>query len=178
MHCTETEQKCEIFTSDCFEEPLQFEKPIPRRKIKNFASSAGKSIVTKNLKLTELKCTRDLFGHLLYQNTVKNVDLEIVLFLLSYIHTYNTEKARLMHRIKGMVYSTCPSDMARVTVVDGMILLHTLQSLPPTFGEAAHIILRKLCDLGLECTDLVCDTCVTPSMKDVEHIRWNSEKAT
>ena len=77
IHCSETGQKrCEEFTAACFEDPSRFEKPIPRRKIKNFAVAIKSK--KKDLKVIELQGTRDLFGRLLYLSTVQNIDLEKV----------------------------------------------------------------------------------------------------
>ena len=67
------------FVDGCFSDPSRFEKPIPRRKIQNFASAAIRSrIKTKDLKVMELQGTRDLFGRLLFLSTKEGIDLEHV----------------------------------------------------------------------------------------------------
>ena len=67
-HCMELAKQCaEEFKSECFKNSLRFEKAIPRKKIKNFASDAVKSKLTvKDKTIKELQGTCDLFGRLLY----------------------------------------------------------------------------------------------------------------
>ena len=100
---------CTEFTSGCFSDPGRFEKPIPRRKIKNFTSAAVKTMVKKDLKLIELQGSRDLFRRLLYLSTKHNIELDKVLSYpltavpLSLAHVdgsiNKTDKAKLLHKI-------------------------------------------------------------------------------
>ena len=80
-----------------------------------------------------------------------------------------TDKSKLLHKLEGMVESEKPGDID-VTLVDAMFLLHTLLNLPPTFGGVAEVILRRLCEMSPR-TDLVCDTYITPSIKEAERNR-------
>jgi hypothetical protein len=62
---------CDEFRNGCFQDPKRFEKPIPRRKVWNFACSAVKGKHTcKDMKVKELQGTRDLFGRLLFISTL------------------------------------------------------------------------------------------------------------
>ena len=59
------QELCDNFTAESFNDQARFEKPISRRKIKNFASAAvKKNITTKDQKVVKLQGTRDLFGRL------------------------------------------------------------------------------------------------------------------
>jgi len=87
-----------------------------------------------------------------------------------------TDKSKLLHKLEGMVESEKPGDID-VTLVDAMFLLHTLLNLPPTFGGVAEVILRRLCEMSPR-TDLVCDTYITPSIKEAERNRRGSEEMT
>ena len=69
-----------------------------------------------------------------------------------------------------MVESTTPTSKVDITIVDAMFLLHTIQDLPITYGEIASLLMVKLC--GYSCrVDIVFDTYLDPSVKDVEHER-------
>ena len=55
------------FFMECCQDDTRFDKPIRRRKVKNFTAAVPKSKVRgKAEKLVEFKNTRDLFGRLLY----------------------------------------------------------------------------------------------------------------
>ena len=58
-----------------------------------------------------------------------------------------------------------------------MFLLHILLNLPPTFGDVAEQLLRRLCEMSPR-TNIVCDTYITPSIKEAERIRQVSEQLT
>ena len=62
------------------ENPARFEKPIKRRKIKNFTNDFKKmNIPQKDLKVKEVLITRDIWGHLVYLAAVQNLELEHVM---------------------------------------------------------------------------------------------------
>ena len=69
---------CEEFKQACFTNGQRFEKPIQRRKIKNFSSEAVKVCTTKTNKLTEVRGTRDLYGRLLYLAVNSDINLEVI----------------------------------------------------------------------------------------------------
>ena len=70
LNCVKKGQAwCDDFTNGCFQDPSRFQKPIPRKKVKNFVTTAIKSKVgSKDVKIKELQGTRDLFARLLYLN--------------------------------------------------------------------------------------------------------------
>ena len=54
----------------------RFEKPLKRRKVRNFASVAIKSKIRgKDEKVVELKTTRDLLGRLVYLACTRKIEL-------------------------------------------------------------------------------------------------------
>lgn len=175
------------FTSESFLDQGRFEKPITRRKIRNFATAAvKKSITAKDQKVIELQGTRDLFGRLLYISTMEQIDIEKVFKYpltpvpLALAHVdgsiNKTDKAKLLHKLEGMVEHDKPSAID-VTLVDAMFLLHALVNLPASFGEIAELILRRLCDMAPR-TDFVCDTYVTPTIKEAERNRRGAQEIT
>ena len=64
----------------------------------------------------------------------------------------------------------CLSDKVDVTLVDAMFVLHTMQNLPTTFGAISCMLLKQLCKMSVR-VDFVCDSYVTPSIKEVERNR-------
>ena len=184
LRCMELGTKyAEAFKTECVKNPLRFEKPIPRRKIRNFASDAVKSKLTvKDKTIKELQGTRDLFGRLLYLSAKEKIDLSVVFAYpltpvpLSLAHVdgslHKTNKAALMHKLEGKITSGNPP-VIEACVVDAMFLIRTLTNLPATFGLLAKLILEKLLAMGQR-VDFVCDRYITPSIKDLEHIKRSS----
>ena len=55
-----------------------FNRPIKRKKVKNFGQDAVKMKVSgKDNKLKEVKCTRDLFGRLLYLALTQEFEFDL-----------------------------------------------------------------------------------------------------
>ena len=138
---TKGKQWMEEFREDCFADPDRFEKPIRRRKIKNFASAAVKvKMPPKDAKMKELEGTRDLFGNLLYLSSKEDLDLEKVfeypltpvpLSLASIdgsMHT--TNKATLQHKIEEIAGTTGEPNIADVTLVDASFFLYQIVNPP------------------------------------------------
>ena len=185
LHCTEIgKQWCEDFVDGCFADAARFEKPIPRRKIKNFTSAAVKTTVRKDMKLIEVQGTRDLFGRLFCLSTEHNIYLEKVFSYplapvpLSLAHVdgsiNKTDNAKLLHKVEKMIADHNSPTTLDITIVDAMFFFHTLLNLPRTYGELAELILSKLCKMSPR-VDLVFDTYCTPSVKDVEHGRRSAD---
>ena len=107
------DQGSEAFRDACFSDPLNFEKPIKRRKVDNFASAAVKKTTVSKIKQNQIQGTRDLFGRLLIISTMAKIYLEKVLefpltvFPLSLAHAdgsmNTTDKAKLMQKLENMV---------------------------------------------------------------------------
>ena len=161
----------------CFADPSRFEKPISRRKIKNFSNVAMKvNITTKDMKIKEIQGTRDLFGRLLFLALQQQVDLCKVFkfpltpvpMSLSHIDgtVMKSNKSKLMHKLEGKVSSSPPASVD-VCVVDGMFMTQSLHNLEPAYGGIAKKILRSLCRKAKR-VDFVCDTYERPSIKDIE----------
>ena len=168
---------CQEFLDGCLDDPQRFEKPIKRRKVKNFTSGAIKTRIKGKLgKLIEVTGTRDLFGRMLFLSTVEKLDIEKVFkfpltpvpLTLSTVDGFmnKTDKSKLMIRLTKTVEKNDPVAVD-VTLVDAMFQLHALMNLPSTFGEVALSLLHILCQMSRR-VDFICDTYQTPSIKDAE----------
>ena len=163
------------FVKGCFDDAARFEKPIQRRKVCNFASTAVKITVrTKDLKAVELHGTRNLFGRLLFLSTMENIDLEKVFRYpltpvpLSLAHIdgsmNKTDKAKLLHVLEKKVESIPPESSSIGTVIiDVMFFLHTLVNPPSTYGKLAEVELQKICCMAPRVDFFVRTIRITPS---------------
>ena len=174
------------FVKECKEDPGRFEKAVKRRKVKNFTYDAVKAKITpKDKKVKEVKCTRDLFGRLLYLAVSQKLDLglvlsyplnEVPLALFSITGDMNkTSKSALMEKLEEMGKTNELPNEADAYIIDAMFFIRTLD-LPSTFGGVAMTILQQACSNG-EVVHLVCDTYPEgPTLKDSEHdLRGHSE---
>ena len=121
--------------------------------MKNFAAIAVTvKMSSKNLKIKELQCTRDLFGRLLYLAVRLDLDLKDILSYplspvpLSLAHVdgtlHKTDKSKLLKKLEVRVSSEKPSEV-HVSVIDGMFLIRSLVNLPSTYGEIASVLPTK-----------------------------------
>ena len=140
------------FQDECKNDPSRFERPI-KRKIKNFTSDAVKTKVkSKDQTILEVRCTRDIFGRLLFLAVTQNLDMATVLsyplthvpFTLCHItgEMNKTNKSALMAKLEGKGDSN--EEPSLVYVIDAMFFLRTLPELPSTFGGIAKMILHKI----------------------------------
>ena len=147
------------FVNECKDNPERFEKPIKRHKIKNFANDAVKIKLTgRDQRIKETSCTRDLFGRLLYLAASQNMDLAKVLsypqtpvpFSLSHLGgaMNKTAKSSLARKIENRIISNIEPSNIDVHMNDTMLLLHTLSSLPVTYGGLAKTIFSKACSFA------------------------------
>lgn len=172
------------FREACFKDPSRFERPIPRRKLQNFASASLKSKIKSKEKVHEVQGTRDLFARLLLISTVEKIDLEKVLQFpltpvpLSLAHPdgsrNTTDKAKLMHKLESFVKDPAMPTDIEASIVDATFFLHVQRQLPLTFGEIAKILLHQLIKMSHQ-VHLVCDVYHTPSIKDAERKKRGSE---
>ena len=80
----------------------------------------------------------------------------------------NTDTSKLLHKLKAVVGSTPPSEGVDVTLVDAMFVRHMMVNLPIMFGDLAHLMMQMLREMSPR-VDFICDTYLTPSIKDAEH---------
>ena len=124
------------FKAGCFEDAQRFEKPIPRRKSKSFASAAVPvRLPSKDRKIKELQGTRDLFGRLLYLATVMDINLHTVFAYpltpvpMSLAHVdgsvMKTDKSKLMKKLEEHIISEAPASVDAF-IVDAMFLIQSL----------------------------------------------------
>ena len=85
------------------------------------------------------------------------------------------DKVKLSHKLEATVEHT--QSYLDATVVDAMFLLYSISNLLTAFGGVAEVLLSILCEMSSR-VDLVCDTYSTPSIKDIEHNRRESEDST
>jgi hypothetical protein len=141
----------EEFEAECFLDPLRFEKPIKRKKIRNFSMSiARKKSDHKDIKCKELVCSRDFFGCLLFLATEKNLDLKYVLQFppvplpLCLAHMDGTiMKTDMMRNLESKVKSGAPQTID-ATIIEAMFLIQSLINMPTTFGGIAKLLMRLL----------------------------------
>ena len=168
---------CEDYKAECFADPSRFEKPIQRRKVKNFTTDGIKTKVTgKDMRIKEVQITRDFFGRLRYLATIKELDLQKVLShpitpvpaSLGHIDgsLHKTAKASLLKKLEAMS-ETIPPRAVDACVIDAMFLIRSLVDLPKTFCGVAKQILTQICAFAPS-VDFVCDTYKSPSIKDIE----------
>ena len=167
------------FQDECKDDPSRFERPIKCRKIKNFASDAVKTKVkSKDQTILEVRCTRDIFGRLLFIAVSQNLDMATVMsypltpvpFTLCHITgaMNKTNKSALMAKLEGKWDSNKEPSLVDVYAIDAMFFLGTLPELPSTFGGIAKMILQKACAFAKE-VHIVCDTYPEgPSIKTFE----------
>ena len=136
------------FLQECLKDPTRFERPLQRRKVKNFASVEVRSKVKgKDEKNVELKTTRDLMGRLVYLACTSNIELEMVFrFPL-------TPVPLSLASIYGTVKKTPKYKLSReLTTVDAVIYdaMFIVQSLPSdlllNFGKIAELVLKNICN--------------------------------
>ena len=174
------------FVNECKEDPARFDKPIKRQKVKNFAQDAVKmKVPAKDQRIKEVKCTRDLFGRLLYLAVTQNIDLGTVLsypltpvpFSLCHItgDMNKTAKSTLMEKLEALGTGNDEPSSVDAYLIDAMFFLRTLPTLPSSFGGVARLILQHACT-NAKTVHVICDTYPDgPSIKDQEHdIRGHS----
>ena len=179
----------EQFVQCVIDDPANFEKPIKRQKISNFASMGAKVRCIRNQKVEVVKMERNLMGRLLILAIQNKIDMAIVLGLpmtplpLVYGHPdgslNKTAKSVLFHLLEAKVKSFPPKTID-VLIIDGFFFLHQLSnsSLPKTFGKVVRELLVKLCRTQAKIIHLIFDRILTPSIKDVERdLRATDERS-
>lgn len=167
------------FVNECRKDGGRFERAIKRRKVMNFTQDSVKvKVTTKDKQIKEAKCTRDIFGRLLYLAVTQGLDLGTVLtfpltpvpFSLCHItgDMNKTSKCTLMDTVEAMGTSDDMPVRTDAYIIDIMFFLRTL-SMPATYGGMAMSILKQACSNG-EVVHIVSDTYPDgPNIKDIEH---------
>ena len=177
------EERHANFVVECHNNPSRFEEPIQRVKLLTFQQTGATNRRASDLKIAELKCSRDLMGRLLVLATKKNLDLHHVFrfpltpvpLSLSYVDgtIAKTQKSSLFQHLEKQTGTPTHVPMsASPCIVDGNFLLRTLPpNLPPTFGALAVSILIHVTSLSSDRVDIVFDTYEMPSIKAKERAR-------
>ena len=182
-------KKRESFIQACCDDPSAFIEPIKKTKLKTFATENGLFKVSSRLqeKITSVAITRDLFGSILFHALQSKIDMAEVLsypltpvpLMLCHVNgTMKTSpKSKLLKNLEKLVESKPPKTVTS-TIIDGMFLLHLLDSLPSTFGGVARYLLKQVCKhKGIE-IHLVFDKTISPSIKDCERDKRSAERRT
>ena len=155
------------FVDECIQNPDRFEKPISKVMLETFRNECISNRRTKDKKLQELRCTRDLMGRLAVFASQRNLDLETIfsypltsvpLSLFSGDGTMaKTYKSTLLHELEKKGEQSSPSCKDAV-IVDGNFLLHLLPSnQAATYGALARITLIQAMSLTKSRVDLIFD---------------------
>ena len=167
------------FVKECLDDPTRFEKPIKRRKVSNFASTAIKiKLQCKDAKVVELKITRDLLGRMLYLACTGKLNLEKVVRYpltpvpLSLANIYGTKKTspkyKLSKHLEGLIIHTEPT-VVNIVLYDAMFIIQSLPTnLPKTFGKLAELVLNIICHIQADEIHFVCDRYDVKSIKNAE----------
>lgn len=75
-----------------------------------------------------------------------------------------------------MPYHNIPNTFD-VAIVDGFLLLHTMQDIPATFGSISKKIMSTLIATRAPRVDIIFDQYFTPSIKDYERARRNEQNS-
>ncbi len=135
-------------------------------------------VTTNDKRIIEARCTRDIFGRLLFCAVTQKLDIGMVLtypltpvpFSLCHItgDMNKTSKSMLMDKIETMGATNDEPEKTDVYIIDTMFFLRAL-NLPSTFGGMAATILKQAC-IAAKVVHLVSDTYPGgPSIKDFEH---------
>ncbi|KAL8571804.1 hypothetical protein ACOMHN_053962 [Nucella lapillus] len=159
---------------------LSFHAPLKKVGLKTFASvHKTKTVRASSNKTIQVAAQRDIFGQLMMISQENNINLQKVMcYPLSPIPwsmatpdgmPAKTDKSKLMQLLeKEQVLQDL--DRSKCTsIVDGMVLLHSLTALPSTFAELADKVLR--CLPASTRVDFVADTYHPDSIKMMERIR-------
>ncbi|KAL8572866.1 hypothetical protein ACOMHN_011115 [Nucella lapillus] len=159
---------------------LNFHAPLKKVGLKTFASvHKTKTVRASSNKTIQVAAQRDIFGQLMMISQENNINLQKVMcYPLSPIPwsmatpdgmPAKTDKSKLMQLLeKEQVLQDL--DRSKCTsIVDGMVLLHSLTALPSTFAELADKVLR--CLPASTRVDFVADTYHPDSIKMMERIR-------
>lgn len=170
--------RCETFKKECLGDATRFEKAISRSKLKTFVSDGIKvKTTTKDKKIKEMRCTRDLFGRLLYLAFMdKDIQLSVVFEYpltpvpLSLAHIngirHTTRKPALMEKLEHRVVSEIPENIS-ATAFDAVFILRSMVAIPDTMGNISMAILKRI--LVAPRVDFACDTYDdVPYIKDAE----------
>ena len=129
----EGKKRRDAFIKDCTERSSQFEEPIKKLKILNFAA---KNILKKNkskqvAEIANIKGFNDMFGCLLYLSVRKNIDLNIVFqypllpeppcFINPDGSLRESKKSSVIHFLKEKIDYSSPSNVNTV-IADGIIV--------------------------------------------------------
>ncbi len=136
------------------------------------------SVTTKDKKVVELKCSRDMFGRLLYLSCQEKLDLRQVLsHPLSAVPLSlcdvdgtmtRTSKSKLANHLESLATAANEplNSASDVSILDGMFLIRMIPNLPSTSGGIAKALLNMICKTTSNEVHFVCDDYTQSKIKD------------
>lgn len=78
---------------------------------------------------------------------------------------------------KNVINTNVPQRLD-VVIVDGFVLLHSMQNVPKTFGQISKQIMKKLTNMKAPRVHIIFDQYFSPSIKDYERTKRHEERCT
>ena len=156
------------FTAECKENPARFEQTVKKQQVKNFTADGMKVTAKgKELKIIELKFTRDLFAQILFQGQNQSISLQHILTYpltpapLSMAHINGamcvTNKAALVHKIEAKV-TPVSNVKCEAVIIDFMFFIRSATSdLPVKYGALARSLLTRVPKRGATTVMFIAD---------------------
>lgn len=143
-----------LFIEECEADINRFEKSIKRTPLLNFSQDYLKKQKTKIAgKIQEVRVQRDLFGRMLGISMDHKIDISKILSYpitpvpLSMCHfdgaICKTQKSALMKSLEKNIEHHPPLYID-VLIIYGFFLLHTMKSVPKTFGNISKKMLQMV----------------------------------
>lgn len=169
-----------LFIEECEADINRFEKSIKRTPLLNFSQDYLKKHKTKVAgKIQEVRVQRDLFGRMLGISMDHKIDISKILSYpitpvpLSMCHfdggICKTQKSALMKSLEKNIEHHPPVSID-VLIIDGFFLLHTMKSVPKTFGNISKKMLQMVTQLNASTYEVIFDQYFTPSIKNYERL--------
>ena len=175
------DQAYQDFVQRVIDDSANFERPIKKLPLMNFASVGVKVKKTIAGKTIVLKMERNLFSQMLALSLKHNISIDLI---LSYPLTpipltlgqldgsMNKTQKSVLYDILDAREKIQPPRRIDVLLVDAFFFLHLhSKKLPNTFGKVVGYLLKELCRTEASRIDFIFDQILTPSIKDAERDR-------
>lgn len=182
--CKEGELEMKKFIKERLEtHEKSFHAPITAKKIQTFGSMKKMSNSVRNKSNKEIKVTaqRNIYGQLIMLAVEHQIDLrKLMSYPLGPIpwtlatsdgSMVKTNKAVLLHKLECHGSNVNASENGNISthIIDGNVMLHSLISIPETFGQLAKTVF--LCLPKVQVVHFVTDSYKEKSIKCTERIR-------
>ena len=165
-----------------YEKEISLHAPLKKKKLKTFAV-LKKTITVKNKMNKEIKITaqRNIYAQLVMIAQANEIDIEkLFAYPLGPVPwplatgdgmLAKTDKAVLLHKLENNIHQSQNTEVSKddVYILDGNVLLHSLVSIPETYGQLARKIFNCLPPVSV--LHFVTDTYKEMSIKSTERLR-------